>query len=178
MYANPFLLFNWICAWMSHELLLKMDCRIGSSYGQQYNDTDTLGASSPPYTYFNTAPNLNWLADYSVQNTSHNPKTSCKELCPTSKKRQRQNEWELHGNTGHPITLIKTIISIITPSCQLRLSYRKFKSKVGACRAEWMDEERAWFLTSFGLWALQLPKAIMLLFPSTTEVHYNLKNPY
>lgn len=45
MHANLFLLLSWICAWKYCKLFLKMDCRIDSSYGQQYNGTGTLGAS-------------------------------------------------------------------------------------------------------------------------------------
>lgn len=72
MHANPFLFFNWICAWMYCKLLLMMGCRIGSSYGQQYNGPRALGASSPPYLYSrsppylysHTASNLIILADW------------------------------------------------------------------------------------------------------------------
>lgn len=58
MHANPFLLFNWICAWMYCKLLLGMGGRIDSSYRQQYDGTGVLGAGSPLHLYSQTASRL------------------------------------------------------------------------------------------------------------------------
>lgn len=52
MHANPFLLFNWICAWMYCKLLLMIGCRIGSSYGQQYNGLPTFIPRQPPISSY------------------------------------------------------------------------------------------------------------------------------
>lgn len=72
MHANPSLLFNWIYAWMCCKLLLEMDYRIDSSYGQQYNGTSTLGASSPPHHYFYIASKLILVAECATQMNSSN----------------------------------------------------------------------------------------------------------